>query len=263
MLASPRARLLAFLGMVTFVLAGCNSQPPPDSAAGGDLTPKVGWEQRGEQMQKIATAINAHYDKHNRFPSYTLETDTIFERPKLSWRVWILPELGEAELFAQFKTDEAWDSPHNKPLLEKMPAIFALDGVKTGMAGGTCIQSLSGDGSILGSEKPGLPPSRQGIVDGEAATALLVECDAASAVPWTKPDDFEFDPAAEADVTRFGREGEPFFLIVTVNGDVHRISKQAAVKDIDFMFQRDNQRETPWAKLDYQELPAKDSDGGK
>ena len=31
-------------------------------------------------------------------------------------------------LFKEFKLDEPWDSPHNKALLERMPAIFAVPG---------------------------------------------------------------------------------------------------------------------------------------
>jgi hypothetical protein len=39
----------------------------------------------------------------------------------LSWRVELLPYLGEQALYNQFKRDEPWDSPHNRKLLSKMP----------------------------------------------------------------------------------------------------------------------------------------------
>ena len=42
----------------------------------------------------------------------------------LSWRVAILPALGENELFTQFRLDEPWDSEHNRQLIPKMPAVF-------------------------------------------------------------------------------------------------------------------------------------------
>ena len=47
--------------------------------------------------------------------------------PLLSWRVAILPYLGESEkaLYGQFKLSEPWDSPHNKALLAKMPRVYA------------------------------------------------------------------------------------------------------------------------------------------
>ena len=33
---------------------------------------------------------------------------------RLSWRVALLPYVGEGKLYAEFKLDEPWDSAHNK-----------------------------------------------------------------------------------------------------------------------------------------------------
>ncbi len=44
--------------------------------------------------------------------------------PLLSWRVLLLPYLERGELYNQFHLDEAWDSPHNRPLADKMPRVF-------------------------------------------------------------------------------------------------------------------------------------------
>ena len=54
--------------------------------------------------------------------------------PLLSWRVAILPYLGESEkaLYGQFKLSEPWDSPHNKALLAKMPKVYAPAVAKDG-----------------------------------------------------------------------------------------------------------------------------------
>ena len=45
-------------------------------------------------------------------------------KPLLSWRVLILPFLDQQALYDQFHLDEPWDSPHNRTLIAKMPAIF-------------------------------------------------------------------------------------------------------------------------------------------
>ena len=37
----------------------------------------------------------------------------------------LLPYLGQGALYRQFKLDEAWDSPHNIKLLDRMPRIYA------------------------------------------------------------------------------------------------------------------------------------------
>jgi hypothetical protein len=61
----------------------------------------------------------------------------------LSWRVQLLPYLGEEELFKQFHLDEAWDSAHNKSLLAKMPSIYESPG-RSQPPGHTSVQGIEG-----------------------------------------------------------------------------------------------------------------------
>lgn len=254
------------LVFVVTTVAGCGEQKQPQAqpASQEDNREPEPWEARGEQMQKIVQAISDHYDKNNGFPSYVASDQPFYGRPHLSWRVYILPELGHQDLFDQFNTDEPWDSEDNIKLVEKMPDVFLTPEAKAFAdreAGSTTIQALAGDGGILASERPGQPPSRKAIVDGLSETALLMECHPSRAVPWTKPDDFPFDPTEDnADATRFGIDGEDFFLIVTVSGEVHRIRKDAEIKEIDRLFQRDDKRETKWSELEYVEKKPEDDE---
>jgi hypothetical protein len=50
--------------------------------------------------------------------------------PLLSWRVAVLPQLGEEDVYRQFKLDEPWDGPHNRALLSRMPKVYAAPGVR-------------------------------------------------------------------------------------------------------------------------------------
>lgn len=45
-------------------------------------------------------------------------------KPLLSWRVLVLPYIEEDKLYREFHLDEPWDSPHNKKLLSRMPAVL-------------------------------------------------------------------------------------------------------------------------------------------
>ena len=36
----------------------------------------------------------------------------------------LLPYLEDGELYREFHLDEPWDSPHNRPLLDRMPGIY-------------------------------------------------------------------------------------------------------------------------------------------
>jgi len=118
-------------------------------------------------------------------------------KPLLSWRVHILPYLDQQDLYRQFHLDEAWDSEHNKALVEKMPDVFVVD--PNTPNGKTTIVGIGGKHGIIGPPKSkprGLIGTGFGsISDGSSNTILLIDAGADQAVEWTKPT--EFEPTAE------------------------------------------------------------------
>src|SRR5438445_1434481 len=74
-------------------------------------------------LKQIALAIINYADTNTGMPPPAIDSDD--GKPLLSWRVLILPYLEEGELFEQFRLNEAWDSPHNLKLLDKMPPFYA------------------------------------------------------------------------------------------------------------------------------------------
>ena len=52
-------------------------------------------------------------------------------RPMHSWRVLILPYLGDDTLFKRYNLNEPWDGPNNKKLLDSMPGFFACPATRT------------------------------------------------------------------------------------------------------------------------------------
>jgi hypothetical protein len=75
-----------------------------------------------ENLKQLGTALHAYHDKFGHFPpaaSYDLQG-----KPLLSWRVHLLPFLGEDKLYQEFHLNEPWDSDHNKKLLSRMPAVY-------------------------------------------------------------------------------------------------------------------------------------------
>jgi hypothetical protein len=137
----------------------------------------------------------------------------------LSWRVAILPYLGEESLYKQFKRDEPWDSEHNRKLLGKMPAVYAAPGTKA--SDRTYYQAIVGTGAAW-------EPRRQlqfpgSIPDGTSYTILVVE--AAAAVPWTKPEDLPY--VSDQALPKFGRLFGGDFHALFADGTVKFLSAKA------------------------------------
>jgi uncharacterized protein (TIGR03067 family) len=165
-------------------------------------------------------------------------------KPLLSWRVALLERMDEENLLKEFKTDEPWDSAHNKKLIKKMPRIYALPGVETKELGMTFFQVFTGKGTIFES-KEGLRFTDQ--LKGDGPSFMIVE--AGEPVPWTKPDDLPYDPRKA--LPKLGRlSDEGFFAAFTGQGDsVRFIPRSTTEKELRSMIlwrvvgEKENQKE--------------------
>ncbi len=138
-------------------------------------------------------------------------------KPLYSWRVAILPNLGERELYNKLKLDEPWDSEHNKPLLAKMPKVFEMPGVKA-PEGMTFFQIFDGAGILsTPNRRVRYPASFQ---DGTSQTILVVE--AAEAVHWAAPKDIEYSPRVSP-LKQIGRHLGKSGLCVMGDGAIHSL----------------------------------------
>lgn len=174
-------------------------------------------------LKQIALAMHNYHDVHKEFPSqWNVDKDG---KPLLSWRVQLLPYLEQEALYRQFKLDEPWDSPNNKKLIEKMPAVFRSPN-STAAPGKTNYLGISGPGRFFDGEKV---TRLQDITDGTSNTIMVVEANNASAVIWTKPEDYtpaEGNPTAGLTGLRPGGfvvafcDGSVRFIQQTVNKDV-------------------------------------------
>jgi prepilin-type processing-associated H-X9-DG protein len=150
--------------------------------------------QSANNLKQIAIAMHNYASANNEnFPPAAVVGKK--GKPQLSWRVLILPYIEQDDLYKQFKLDEPWDSDNNKKLIAKMPKVYAIPG-KTAPGGtDTHYRVFVGNGAmwdwVTGTKITN-------IADGTSNTLMVVT--AADAVPWTKPDDLEFDP--EKDMTK-------------------------------------------------------------
>jgi hypothetical protein len=145
-------------------------------------------------LGQIGMGLEDYTKAHGRLPPPALVGPD--GKPLLSWRVALLPYVGQQELYQQFRLDQPWDSPHNKKLLDHMPRLYGRPGVPApGAPAGalpgsnTVYRVFVGPGTAFEDPK-GTPLSE--IPDGVATTIAVVPAD--EQVPWTKPEELPFAP---------------------------------------------------------------------
>ncbi len=168
-----------------------------------------------KNLQQIALAVHNYASAENgALPANV--TDKAGKQ-LLSWRIRLLPYVGEKALYEKFKLGEPWDSKNNLALLEKMPKVFESPRVTVKIKGYTVYQVFDGPGALYQAGKSKYMVGN--IPDGTSNTILAVE--SSKAVPWTKPADLPYD-AAKA-IPDFGKAygGKP--LCAIADGSVRTI----------------------------------------
>lgn len=170
-------------------------------------------------LKQLALAMHAYNDRNQTFP-IDAAIRSKDGKPLLSWRVALLPYMGHDMLYAQFKLDEPWDSPHNKALLTQMPPVFARPNDPNELT-----QGLTHYRVFVGPKSPFAPgkPVTFGLFkDGTSNTIMIVET--ADAVPWTKPDEIPYDP--NGPLPKLGGHLPGGFNVAMWDGSVRFVSEK-------------------------------------
>ena len=209
-----------------------------DPALGGLLTRSVrsardaaSRAQSINNLKQIGLAMLNYENAFKHFPAPAIHSRD--GKPLLSWRVAVLPYIEQDMLYHQFHLDEPWDSPHNRPLIEKMPAVFRSPKSKAANGLTNYVVPVGG-GALYSSLKD--EPQIKDITDGTSKTIMVLEVDDRRGVVWTKPDDLPFDPQ---DPTKgIGGLYEDGFHATFCDGSVHFIRKTIDPKDLKALFTR-------------------------
>jgi len=144
-------------------------------------------------LVQIGLALHNYHDVHGNFPpAYVADANG---RPLFSWRVLLLPYLGEQALFDQFDTSKPWYDRTNLAVLQQMPEVFrgplaprrSIFTHYAGVAGpGTffdCVQARTDGTACAGTRLAA-------ITDGTSNTVAVGEV-AQALIPWTMPEDVD------------------------------------------------------------------------
>ncbi|WP_083712634.1 DUF1559 domain-containing protein [Paludisphaera borealis] len=181
-------------------------------------------------LKQIGLAFHNHDAVTGAFPGDIVDKDG---KPLLSWRVAILPFIEQQELYNQFKLDEPWDSPHNKPLLSQIPTIYRCPSDPRPDSTLTSYLGFDGPGGFL---EKGRKVQFEDVTDGASKTFAVVE--AAEGVPWTKPADLPFDPKAPSSLFGAGSKHPGGFNALFVDGSVRFMNRATDAKTLKALITR-------------------------
>jgi hypothetical protein len=158
-------------------------------------------------IQKIAAAFEKYKEKHGHYPAPAIYGPD--GTPLLSWRVAILPYLGEEQLYQQFKLNEPWHSKHNRPLLKKMPKV--LGGHDMGdYTQRSAFRMILGPGAAYDG-KDGVKPAD--LKDRAGQTLLVVENVRWRHVAWTRPEGYRFGDEWPLPRLTYGDHDKGFYAL--------------------------------------------------
>ncbi len=187
----------------------------PRAASGAPAPQKLSIDVKGldpsqTRLKQIGVAFHQFHDTFGKLPGSTNVYGYGMNAPTphpFSWRVAILPLLGEQALYDEYRFNEPWDSDHNRTLLAKIPKIYQpLRSTDDPFGGDDFVPSPEGETHLQGFVGPntafgdGYGQRFHDMTDGTSNTLLLIE--SLASVPWTKPADLPSKVLKDADAIR-------------------------------------------------------------
>lgn len=198
--------------------------------AAGDATSDQFTQRSRRNLQRIALAFHNYHEEHGHLPGYaSIDSNGV---PLLSWRVHLLPYMGTdaKALHSEFRLDEAWDIPHNRKLIHRMPSVYSVPVATPLATGHTCYV-------VPRSVLTLFPPNTDGhkwqvefsdIYQGLPNIVLAVEADRDVATPWSKPIDLPFAP--KRPLANLGHLRQGGFLVSWASGQISFVPNSLAVR---------------------------------
>jgi prepilin-type processing-associated H-X9-DG protein len=211
-------------------------------------------------IKVLGLALHNYHDAYGCFPpAYIADSQG---RPMHSWRVLILPYIGEEDLYARYKFDEPWDGPNNIKLLDEIPPNFKCPShvprppetaVLASSFGHIACSTLSTVSSAarrrctnyaaaLGPHcvfRGADPVSIKDVTDGLSKTVMIGEVTDAD-ILWTKPEEMDIAKHPKiGDRMGFSSDHESRIQFLFGDGHVESVGENVSQKTVDALYTRD------------------------
>lgn len=196
--------------------------------------------QSSNNLKQLGLAMHNYHAVHKEFPAAVMTAGD--GKTNYSWRVALLPFLGEKKLYDSYDLTQPWDSPGNLKVLAAMPNVYRHPSDDAGTTSSSYYALIGestawGDGSIA--------MKFRDMIDGNSKTALVF--DARRAIPWTKPQDIEY--SADRDVPELGGYEPGGFNVLLGDGSVRYFSNQVDEKTLRSVITRNGKEIIDWGSL--------------
>lgn len=148
-----------------------------------------------QRQSAIRGYMLSYHNENGHFPSDIRDAQG---NALLSWKVALLPYMGEKNLYDQFKLDESWDSENNKPLINRMPMIFC--DLRSADVTRSTYLYFNSPGTPFAN-----PELKMANVTAPGQTVMLVAVLPEHASEWTRPNSLSAGQSQEDYIKLFGQ----------------------------------------------------------
>lgn len=134
-------------------------------------------------LKQIGLAMRGYHEKHGSLPPAFIPDEE--GKPKHSWRVLLLPFLGEHDLYSQYRFDEPWNSPHNMALATERPAVYRCPSTADRDSRQASYAMIVGPHAI----SDGPTARRMSEIKDQAAETIMLAEAANAGITWLEPRD--------------------------------------------------------------------------
>lgn len=186
-----------------------------------------------EHLKVLGNALERYHEAKGSYPPAALVDKD--GRPTLSWRVALLPYLGEDNLYKEFRLDEPWDSLHNKKLIKRLPKAFKAP--HSWHKGRTHDLVFTGMNTVF----EGKNGTRKADIDGKTILLVLTATEDNESIYWTKPADLEYVDSKPIP-NLFGSYGDSCHILFA-NGTYRLLKKDTDEKVVRSLIKRKGPKE--------------------